>query len=402
MKIKIILICLLLGGCSCNLIAQEYNCYLAGSEIKFSIDTTQVLVKFKGNYSIKKRNNLLKNILIHPLSDKQKSPNNFSAFSFKSNISKSKTEEIIKALNKLPEIEFASPFLIHNRNNNIGMTNEILVKLKSYSDTIYLKSFCIENNLVLSKKPEFKKGNRQSNNFMNFIAILKLPKNNILSCFLIVRKIQDSKLFTYAEPNFIHIKSLVFIPNDPLFPSQWALPKMNVTSAWNTTLGNNTQWWLDKIKVAVIDEGVELNHPDLIANMGFGFDATFGSSTSAQQPYNNSVGKNNPYDGHGTACAGIIAAQHNSIGIAGISTYCQILPVRIAYNFPFTNGIGWMTDDYIAASGINWAYLNGADIISNSWGDDYFETSIMDDAIENACNMGRNGFRVPDFFCGSK
>jgi len=77
---------------------------------------------------------------------------------------------------------------------------------------------------------------------------------------------------------------------------------MRVEQALNTATGSG-------IKVAIIDEGVDLTHPDLQANLLAGYDATGGNSNGAS-PGN---------DAHGTAWAGIVAAvANNNIGIAGV------------------------------------------------------------------------------------
>jgi len=146
---------------------------------------------------------------------------------------------------------------------------------------------------------------------------------------------------------------------------------MKVNDAWNLGYSGSG------IKVAVIDEGVQLNHPDLQGNLLQGYDATG----------NNSNGGCINNDAHGTNCAGIIAAIDNSIGIKGIAYNSKVIPIRIAY----ANASGnWVTNDNWISDGINNAVSLGADILSNSWGGGSPST-LINNAINNAVQNGRNG-----------
>ena len=180
--------------------------------------------------------------------------------------------------------------------------------------------------------------------------------------------------------------SLVDISGDPLSCRQWSLNNIgqnggrenadvDAPEAWETTTGDSD------ITVAVIDEGVDLGHPDLSANLVAGYDAT-------DQPTGDTQGGQEPGsdDAHGTCCAGIIAAvAGNGIGITGVAPGVRIMPVRIAYS---ASG-WWVTSDAWIADGITWAWQNGADVLSNSWGGGSPSDTIKN-AIRNAKNNGRN------------
>lgn len=197
--------------------------------------------------------------------------------------------------------------------------------------------------------------------------------------FLLAGELNKSKQVEFAEPNFTRL--LKPHTNDQFYNSQWAINNqgylggtvdadMDVDGAWTYAIGQG-------VKVAIIDEGVDLSHPDLASNLLSGYDATG----------NNSLGAPQGDDSHGTNCAGIVAAvANNGIGIAGIASSSKILPVRIAFGLP--NG-AWQTSDSWIANGINWAVNNGADILSCSWGGGSPSNSI-NNAIDNAVNNGRN------------
>ena len=123
--------------------------------------------------------------------------------------------------------------------------------------------------------------------------------------------------------------------------------------------------------MAIYDNGVYLNHADLIQNViTAGFDAQVGNSPAAI------------YGKHGTACAGIVAAEENEIGVVGVAPEAGITSISIGlvqYNTP---------EQY--ASGFDWARENNVDIISNSWG--VLDTSMLiETAIRRAISEGRNG-----------
>lgn len=161
--------------------------------------------------------------------------------------------------------------------------------------------------------------------------------------------------------------------NDSYFSSQWALPKMEVQEAWIYGTGSG-------IKIAIIDEGVDLSHPDLTANILPGYDATGQGSAGAAT--------NN--DNHGTACAGIVAAvTNNSLGIAGVAPNAKIIPIRAIYR----NAQGATQRSRAwEATAIDWAVANGADVISCSWGfHNSTDATAVVNAITNAVTNGRNG-----------
>ena len=154
---------------------------------------------------------------------------------------------------------------------------------------------------------------------------------------------------------------------------------IDAAAAWGVTHGSDT------ITIAVIDEGVDLTHPDLAAKLVSGYDATGGGSG----------GGPTGDDAHGTNCAGIAAAvTANGAGVAGIAREAKIMPVRVAYG---DGAGGWVTSDAWLADGINWAWTNGADVLSNSWGGGSPAT-VVTNAIAAARSSGRGGLGSLVFF----
>ena len=159
--------------------------------------------------------------------------------------------------------------------------------------------------------------------------------------------------------------------NDPLFEGQWPLyndgsvyqeavagADINIIPAWTKTAGRND------VIVAVLDEGVQYNHPDLAANMWSGIGRNFCKIDNSAITW----GK-----GHGTHVAGTIAAvNNNGVGICGIAggtgngDGVKIMTCQI---FHPTNGRRDASSSDVAAA-FKYAADNGAVICQNSWGYD--------------------------------
>jgi subtilisin family serine protease len=204
-----------------------------------------------------------------------------------------------------------------------------------------------------------------------------------------------------AEPSFIR----TMMTHTDEFYKQWALQNteqsilcdisagvdIKAVAAWNITKGDPS------IKVAVIDEGVQLTHFDLAENLVDGYDAT--NEKPSSQFYGGGNGGFSGTDYHGTLCAGIIGALDNETGIIGVAPRCKVVSVRVAYK-PLSikgeriEGIfnNWITFDDWIARGLRYAWDTArVDILSNSWGSYGTGATCVDDEIENAITYGRDG-----------
>lgn len=153
------------------------------------------------------------------------------------------------------------------------------------------------------------------------------------------------------------------IPDDPYYPDQWALPKIGAFQA--TTADTSEK---QPVKVAVLDTGIDSNQEDLQGQVIAKIDFT--GSGSAED-----------VNGHGTAVAGIIAANtNNRIGIAGIDPAAKLLDVKVADN----QGI---CQANVVAEGIIWAVDHGAQVINMSL-EISDQTGELRDAIDYAWKHG--------------
>jgi hypothetical protein len=196
-----------------------------------------------------------------------------------------------------------------------------------------------------------------------------------------------------ATPDYEAFPALV--PNDPSYASQWGHNNTgqmlsycwgcgghpagspvgtpgfdaNAETAWTTLAGYGSS----SVIVAIIDSGVDIDHPDLVGNLVAGWD--YGSGDS--NPDDNSSSP-----GHGTACAGVTAARaNNGIGVAGIAGNVKIMPLKVA------NNAGQMYFSSIQ-SALTHAADNGADVVSMSLGAAISSDPATDNAINYAYNAG--------------
>jgi subtilisin family serine protease len=158
-------------------------------------------------------------------------------------------------------------------------------------------------------------------------------------------------------------------PNDPLLGRQWGLSQIKAAGAWSrNALGAGAT-------IAVVDTGVDLNHPDLRDKLLPGVDLVSDETcTPGAQDLN----------GHGTHVAGIAAAStNNGIGVAGTAPQATILPVRVL------DSTGSGTGPDIAA-GIHWAADHGAQVINLSLGNDVpvVDVTGLGSAVDYAWSKG--------------
>jgi len=157
----------------------------------------------------------------------------------------------------------------------------------------------------------------------------------------------------YAHPSPVYQKEAA--PNDTLYDRMWNLDRIGMPEAWD--ISGNT---LGGIRVCVIDTGVRINHAELTGRTADEVDVY----TANGDAYSDTNQNNDDPNGHGTSCAGIIAAiRNNSSLIAGIAPV-TIIPVNGAIWDDEENE--WDITNY--TDGVYWGVDHGADVISLSFG----------------------------------
>ena len=222
----------------------------------------------------------------------------------------------------------------------------------------------------------------------NIVVIQKPVFENAES---VIESLKKNELVEIVEPNYIY--TINKTSNDPLFEKLWGLTNVgqkdpagqtgvagvdiNVEKAWDIQTGSRNT------VVAIIDTGIDFNHPDLKPNMWTN-DAEL-NGTAAVDDDNNGVvddiygynavdNSGNPIDdqGHGSHCAGTIGAKGNDgVGVVGVNWEVRMMAVK----FLDKNGSGTLEN---AIKAIDYATRMGAKIMSNSWGGGGFSQTLFD------------------------
>jgi subtilisin family serine protease len=342
--------------------------------VKFDVVPQVVMVTLKNDTSLlKKESRTLLSNYFSASSPNVGTNQNVKLLEF-NNTDKTQENNNIKTFNNDPAVKYVGRVLLFEDGTQQGITNTISVKLK---DNVSKAAF----DEILKK---YKIDSVKSISYIPNGYFIYLNRMNDKDSFDTSNDLYRTGLFQFSEVNYIRIAKKHSA--DPYYDHQWNVQNtgssvqysgiagadMKVSDAWAYATGEN-------IKVAVIDEGVDLDHPDLKANLLSGYDATGG----------NSGGRYSGNDAHGTACAGIIAACKNDIGIVGIAYNAKLIPVRIGRS---ADGDSWTRDNF-CAEGIAWAAgpdKGAADILSCSWGGGS-DSQLVNGAINYALKYGRNG-----------
>lgn len=199
-------------------------------------------------------------------------------------------------------------------------------------------------------------------------------------------RLREIKGVSSAEPLLGRRVARKFVPNDPLFISQWHLlnwgqlggvPRVdiNVTNVWSRFRGKG-------VVVGIVDDGLQRTHPDLSKNVRVDVQYDFRDGDEDPSPSGNE-------DFHGTAVAGIIASRgNNNLGVAGVAFEASLVGVRLV-------GAIDQTDEQEAM-----AMLQGNQVISvsnNPWGPEDTGRSLegagplLEQALEQGAREGRGG-----------
>lgn len=212
------------------------------------------------------------------------------------------------------------------------------------------------------------------NNDSKLTRTLMLEFDDAEKIDLIIDRLKNSPELEYVER--VPYDRIYLTPNDSLYTLysgpqnwNWHLDRIQADKAWDISQGSS------EIKVAIVDNAVWVDHPDLAGKIVAQRD-TYYNTNNANPP-----GTGDPYSwSHGTHCAGLAAAaSNNGIGVASVGYNVSIIAVKAANN---TN-----PDGIYGYAGIQWAANNGADVINMSWGGvGYSQTN--QNTINAIYNMG--------------
>jgi subtilisin family serine protease len=189
--------------------------------------------------------------------------------------------------------------------------------------------------------------------------VLEVPKGEMSEA---LESLESSPVVEYVEREVL-LEATDTVPNDGLWNGQWGPRRVSAPKAWDATQG------VASVTIAVLDTGVDYNHPDLQRMFVPGHDFV----NRDESPRDD--------HGHGTAAAGVIAARtDNGKGQAGLCWRCRVMPVKVLG----AKGQGTTSD---IAAGILWAVAHGADVISLSLGG-AGSTQTLENAVGTAADKG--------------
>ncbi len=256
----------------------------------------------------------------------------------------------------------------------------------------------------------------QSSTFKSFTDKFSLLDNSLDKYFVVeISNSEDSVIsILKSNPDIEFVQKSItykidYVPDDSLYSDQWGLQNIKAETAWDLIPTDSK-----KIILALIDTGIDYLHPDLKnhiyknpGEIGIDKNGNDKSTNGIDDDENGFIDDyrgwdfvnkiniyyavpkddfttwdNDPSDenGHGTNVAGVIGAEHNLIGIAGVNPNIEIMNLR-AFD---KNGNGEEDD---AASAILYAVKMGAKIINMSWGDTEF-SQLLKDVIDFAYSQG--------------
>ncbi len=327
----------------------QYGYRYQGKDVKLKIDSTMYFIQINNEQSISSKNEELK---------------------------QGEKNGDVKLFHKLT----SNSFLVYGSNIQNGssdyfsnvyrtVTNDIVIILPRIVVSLKIGENIEEIIKEYPNKLEIENGNREK-----WILICTCTKSE--DVLKLVNEIGNKTEVDWCEPElFSEIKL-----DNTLYPQQYYLNNtgqnggvagidINVVPAWAITNG------CANMTVAIIDQGVDKGHEDLGNRVLDGY--TVGNPTGLGAPQNA-----NALDpkGHGMACAGIVAASNNTIGIRGIAGNVQVLPVNIDPNPAYRDIYGRIIPGFGSsieiARAINWAWRR-ADVLSNSWGGGAYSNEIV-------------------------
>lgn len=306
---------------------------------------------------------------------------------------------LLADLRSRSDVEFAAPVYRSTQSGKRVMpTDELLVRLRPFDSLTTVASLFDQFGVEVDRPI---RGTQDQ-------FVLRLLDGRQSDPLAAANALFETGRFQWVEPNFVQESEKAAVPNDPLYSQQWHLRNTGqgggtvgadakVEQAWDIQQGSSS------IVIAVIDDGVELAHEDLAANIfvnsgeiaGNGIDDDGNGYIDDVNGWDFSNNDNNPNpshanDSHGTAVAGVAAARGgNGVGVSGACQTCRILPVKI-----FVNGSLVVND--LGASAIAYA-ASLSHVLVNSWtlGS---QSNAVRDAIAAANATGRGGKGALVFF----
>ncbi len=281
------------------------------------------------------------------------------------------------ALKMEPELRFVGKVLVEADGKTLVLyTENIFIKFHDNIDTDICEKILAQNELKIKQKPDYAKNTY----FVN------APENTGLRIFEIAESLLGMKEVELCHPELIRKRGLKKIHQKQWHLKSTTINGVRVNAGVKADLAHKLSVG-DSIIIALIDDGFEIDHPEFNQPGKVVHARDISSNSNDPRP-------KNPYNNHGTACAGVAVAA--GINASGVAPGAILMPVRLSSN------LGSIEE----ANAFKWATDHGADIISCSWGpedgdwsdpEDPVHTTLIDLpdstrlAMDYAISNGRNG-----------
>lgn len=279
------------------------------------------------------------------------------------------------------ELESAKATIAHRdetraalkQEENIRFAGRVLQDAESGEVMLYTENFFVKFKDPVPEKDclaIIKKYNLKIKNKLVFATnawFVEAEEGTGLKVFEIADKLLKEKEVEYCHPELVQERRFKVI-----HPLQWHLAKttiggktvdahVNIEKAWQRTRGKGAT-------IAVIDDGVDVDHPEFAGRIVHPYDATENNDNPRPKSQD---------DNHGTSCAGMACAAGLNDGASGVAPEAKLMPIRLR------SGLGSMAE----ANAFVWAADKGADVISCSWGPTDGEWWNPGDAVHNRLTM---------------
>lgn len=261
-----------------------------------------------------------------------------------------------------------SSFLFTNctSENEISEVDELnIVSAKASSKKDYmviLKNESIPEDFILKLEDL----GATVSSYVNEIGVISIKSTENISkkinSMSDVRSVVPDLNVRWIDKNFYSSASPLSIGSDEQFFSYlWGMDAIDAPEAWNHGFTGSG------VRVAVLDSGIDAEHPDLAPNLNTTLSASFieGEDWNVRE-------EENTYFNHGTHVAGTIAAADNQIGVIGVAPNAEIVAVKVLSEY---SGSGPFSS---INAGIVYAALIGADVINMSLGASFDKNGFIE------------------------
>jgi subtilisin family serine protease len=333
--------------------------------------------------------------------------------------SSARRDEILARLQEHGAVLHVGPVVLLGDEHVIFATDELVVRFEPWATEKDVGAFAERHGLDLVRSVSYA-GNAY---------LLKAPEAPSYGLLERFAKLADDDAVHYAEPNLVSsgVPDQI-VPDDHLYANQWHLPFIGLEAAWQSLRNHNPPgvvpgadgdltFGSQEVVIAIMDEGIESRnvmgvttpHPDFSGSLTGGAAKMFG-----WMDFVNLVPDNNtPLGGHGTACAGVAAAEADNPspvagedeGVVGSAGNCRLLGLIHPAGHPeidFSDAYVWAAgfDPQSARAGFPAPLARGADVFSTSYG--WFVgvpiSGTMKDCFDHIATYGRGGRGAVCFF----